>query len=208
MLTVLGIIFLILAVAALLLGILMLMSARSKTEIIESRPAHEAAQWKFDPTSIQPEPKPEPKPVYGFDEFIPQNEPDPFTAKEETADDWYAQGCEHLRDSDDALAAACFLRAAEMDHAKSQTIYAIQCLRGKGVPQDYVRGCRWLEKAARQGNVEAIYYLGICYMYGRGVETNLVSARKLLVYARGKGIEDAGRLIEDIDNGVLAQPQF
>lgn len=204
MLTVLGIIFLILAVAALLIGILMLVSTRSKTEIIESRPAHEAAQWKFDPTSIQPEQRP----VSGFEEFIPQNELDPFAVKEETADDWYAQGCEHLRDNDDALAAACFLRAAEMDHAKSQTIFAIQCLRGKGVTQDYARGCRWLEKAARQGNVEAIYYLGICYMYGRGVDTNLVSARKLFVYARGKGIEDAGRLIEDIDNGVLTQPQF
>ena len=202
--TVLGIIFLILAIAALALGAYMLMTARTKSDIIESRPAQEPARWELDPASIHPEPKP----ISEFEEFIPEAELDPFAVKEETAEDWYAQGCDHLRDNDDTLAAACFLRAAEMEHAKSQTIYAIQCLRGKGVEQDCAKGCRWLEKAVRQGNVDAIYYLGICYMYGRGVDTDLVSARKLLVYARSKGIEDAGRLIENIDNGVLSDPLF
>lgn len=203
-LTILGIVFLVLAAAAIALGIFMLVGGRAKTEIIESRPAQEATQWELDPSSIRAEPRP----VSEFESFDPASAFSPFEVKEKTADEWYAQGCDHLRTANEALAATDFLNAAELGHAKAQTIYAIQCLRGKGVEQNYELGRHWLEKAARQGNVDAIYNLGICYMYGRGVETDPVSARKLLAYARGRGIEDAGRLIEAIDNGIKTEPLF
>jgi hypothetical protein len=203
-LTILGIVFLVLAALALAIGILMLIGGRRRSEIIESKPAEEAAKWELDPSSIRPEPKP----ISEFETFVPEDEFAPFTEAVKTADDWYAQGCGELRGGDEAAAASSFLRAAELGHARAQTIYAIQSLRGKGVAQDYESGRRWLEKAARQGNVDAIYNLGICYMYGRGVEEDLVSARKLLVYARGRGIEEAGRLIDQIDSGVRSDPIF
>ncbi|MBR5114383.1 MAG: sel1 repeat family protein [Oscillospiraceae bacterium] len=203
-LTILGIVFLVLAALALAIGILMLIGGRRRSEIIESKPAEEAAKWELDPSSIRPEPKP----ISEFETFVPEDEFAPFTEAVKTADDWYAQGCGELRGGDEVAAASSFLRAAELGHARAQTIYAIQSLRGKGVAQDYESGRRWLEKAARQGNVDAIYNLGICYMYGRGVEEDLVSARKLLVYARGRGIEEAGRLIDQIDSGVRSDPIF
>ena len=203
-LTILGIVFLILAAIALAIGILMLIGGRRRSEIIESKPAQEAAKWELDPSSIRPEPKP----ISEFEAFVPEDEFAPFTEAVKSADDWYSQGAAELRGGDEAAAASSFLRAAELGHARAQTIYAIQSLRGKGVPQDYEKGARWLEKAARQGNVDAIYNLGICYMYGRGVDEDPVSARKLLVYARGRGIEDAGRLIEQIDSGVRSDPIF
>jgi TPR repeat protein len=203
-LTVLGIIFIVLAVVALAIGVLMLVGGRRRTDIIESKPAQEATQWELDPSSIRPEPKP----MSEFETFVPEDEFAPFTEAVKSADDWYAQGCGELRGGDETKAASSFLRAAELGHARAQTIYAIQTLRGKGVEQDYEKGRRWLEKAARQGNVDAIYNLGVCYMYGRGVEQDLVSARKLLAYARGRGIEDAGRLIGQIDSGELSDPIF
>ena len=203
-LTILGIVFLILAAIALAIGILMLIGGRRRSGYIESKPSQEAAKWELDPSSIRPEPKP----MSEFETFVPEDEFAPFTEAVKSADDWYSQGAGELRGGNEAAAASSFLRAAELGHARAQTIYAIQCLRGKGVEQDYDKGARWLEKAARQGNVDAIYNLGICYMYGRGVEEDPVSARKLLVYARGRGVEEAGRLIEQIDSGERSDPIF
>ena len=42
--------------------------------------------------------------------------------------------------------------------------------------QDYAKAVKWYQKAAQQGNVNAMRNLARCYRRGRGVEKNDVKA--------------------------------
>ena len=47
-----------------------------------------------------------------------------------------------------------------------------------GVRKDYCQAFKWFKKAAMDEHVFAQYYLGLCYLYGRGTEQNDSSAWK------------------------------
>lgn len=51
---------------------------------------------------------------------------------------------------------------------------------------------RWLEVAAKGGDVEAMYWLGACFAVGIGVEANEATAMRLLAAAERKGLSKAG----------------
>lgn len=64
---------------------------------------------------------------------------------------------------------ACFLKSAKLDIPTAQ-YYVGECYyNGWGVQKNKLEAIKWYEKAADNGNFEAIAYLGECYLYGDGV---------------------------------------
>ena len=95
---------------------------------------------------------------------------------------------------------------AEQRDAVAQYNLGLLYVKGQGVPQDYVQGRQWYEKAAAQGRADAQVNLGILYDYGRGVpldfkkavywyrlpanQGNDLAQRQLgLMYERGDGVQ-------------------
>jgi len=58
---------------------------------------------------------------------------------------------------------------------------------GIGVEQDYVKAAEWYEKAANQGNVDAMTLLGSQYLTGTGTEENQMEVAKWLQKAADLG---------------------
>lgn len=56
-----------------------------------------------------------------------------------------------------------------------------------GAEQSYEKAIEYYEKAADQGNIDAIYSLGYCYATGTGIEKNVERAEQLLTYAVDNG---------------------
>ena len=74
-------------------------------------------------------------------------------------------------DSDDITvnvrtAAKWYLKAAELEDAEGQMLYAKMLLLGKGVAQDSEEAAQWYLKAAENGHMVAQYNVG--EMYGQG----------------------------------------
>lgn len=61
---------------------------------------------------------------------------------------------------DEARAAQLFEKAAEKGNRRAQLNIGTMYWRGQGVPRDLVQARAWLEKAAADGDVHAIYALG------------------------------------------------
>jgi TPR repeat protein len=76
---------------------------------------------------------------------------------------------------------------------------------GEGVIKDKSKAVQWFTKAAEQGNAQAQYNLGVCYLYGEGVIKDKSKAVQwftkaaeqgdaraqynlALCYAKGKGV--------------------
>ncbi|MFA6715457.1 MAG: SEL1-like repeat protein [Victivallaceae bacterium] len=72
---------------------------------------------------------------------------------------------------------------------KKKDIDAMYCLglnfyEGKGgAEKDYYQAFKWFKEAARQEHVLAQYYLGLCYLYGRGTSQDNSKAWKWLLHA-------------------------
>jgi hypothetical protein len=60
----------------------------------------------------------------------------------------------------DPRAVELFQKAAEAGHRRAQINLGILYLRGQGVPRDLVQARAWLEKAASNGDANALYALG------------------------------------------------
>lgn len=62
-------------------------------------------------------------------------------------------------------------------------------------PEEYEsqQALRWLKKGAKGGDAEAMYWLGMCFAEGIGVETNEAMAMRLWAVAEQKGLAKAGR---------------
>ena len=71
----------------------------------------------------------------------------------------YANGEAGL-ERDETRAAQLFEKAAEKGHRRAQLNIGTLYWRGQGVPRDLIQARAWLEKAAADGNVHAIYALG------------------------------------------------
>lgn len=61
------------------------------------------------------------------------------------------------------------------------------------VSQDTIKV--WHERA-EQGDVDAQFYLGECYYYGRGVEKSLTEAKKWYQEAAAQGYEQAQQMLD------------
>jgi TPR repeat protein len=70
-----------------------------------------------------------------------------------------------------ARSARYWQRSAEQGHAPAQFCLGLAHVRGSGVPLDAEQGRAWLDRAARQGHLAAIYDLGVL---GAGAEQALV----------------------------------
>jgi TPR repeat protein len=66
----------------------------------------------------------------------------------------------------DKLAARLYIAAAEMGLAAAQYNLADLYLRGLGVPKDAGKAINWLDEAASQNDVDAMYSLGLIYEFG------------------------------------------
>jgi hypothetical protein len=81
--------------------------------------------------------------------------------------------------------------AAEKGDAKAQYKLGSVYYLGKGVPQDYVEGVRWILKAAEQGNAKAQASLGAIFSYGKGVPQDNIASVRWLEKAAEQGLADS-----------------
>lgn len=74
---------------------------------------------------------------------------------------------------------------------RAYSSYALMLERGKGVERNLIEAGSWFEKAARQGDAEAAFNLGIHYATGFGGAvmdmSQLAKARVWLELAAGTG---------------------
>jgi uncharacterized protein len=107
------------------------------------------------------------------------------------------------------LAAQSYRKAAEKGDALAQFSLGKLYLAGDGVKQDYAEAQKWLQRAADQGNVDAIEKLGDLYNFGLGVTKN--STQALTLYRRAAETGDAqaqadlGIRLEGFEAGAIEQ---
>ena len=93
-------------------------------------------------------------------------------------------------------------KAAEKGHKKAQRDYGIGLILGEGeVKKDIKNGWRWIEKAAKQGEATAMFYLGEEYYnnyYDTAVPQDTVQGFAWLKRAADSNCLDAQLLIGDI----------
>ena len=65
-------------------------------------------------------------------------------------------------------------------------------MNGYGVKKDYKKAIKWLEKAAKQGDSDAMYLIGKCYYYGgNGIKKDINKAREWISKSAALGNETA-----------------
>ena len=62
---------------------------------------------------------------------------------------------------------------------------------GEGVEIDLEKAVEWFTKAAEQGNMNAQFYLGVCYECGEGIEQNYEKAAEWYIKAAEQGMHEA-----------------
>ena len=103
--------------------------------------------------------------------------------------EYYELGQLALKQKENTLAAAIFLRAAEIGYAPAQNFYASCCERGIGMPSSETDAVIWYTKAAKGGYPPAILNLANCYRQGMGIEKD--PARALALYQRAAELGDS-----------------
>ena len=95
---------------------------------------------------------------------------------------------------DDQLLAQDFQQSANycqsgaaMGDANCKNLLAYYYFKGFGVTQDYTKAFTLFLELAQTGNVNAQYFLGLCYRNGYGTEVNENEARRWLQSASAKG---------------------
>jgi len=92
--------------------------------------------------------------------------------------------------------------AANQGHATAQYNLGVMYTHGQvwiNVDQSYERAAEYYETAARQGHAGAQYTLGTLYYNGQGVEQSTETARKWFMKAAEQGVEQAIKIIQDLD---------
>ena len=63
---------------------------------------------------------------------------------------------------------------------------------GLGVKKDYKKAIKWFEKAAKQGDSDAMYEIGRCYYYGgNGIKKDIKKAKEWVAKSAALGNETA-----------------
>ncbi len=87
-------------------------------------------------------------------------------------------------------------KAAKQDHDKAQhrlaMLYALD-------DEDFLTSLTWLNKSAKQNNVEAQYNLGVYYERGYGVPKNLDKAKEWYQLAANQGLEHAIKKVRELE---------
>ena len=68
-------------------------------------------------------------------------------------------------------------------------------IQGLGVPQNFKEAAKWFRKAAKLGNADAMYCLGMCYGRGEGLKENFVEAERWLKKAAMQGHQQAREML-------------
>jgi TPR repeat protein len=58
---------------------------------------------------------------------------------------------------------------------------------GRSVPQNWTTAAKWWRKAAEAGDVDAQWYIGLCYYYGRGVARDAAQAKVWFMKSAAQG---------------------
>jgi len=91
-------------------------------------------------------------------------------------------------------------RAATRGSAPALRAIGLIYLRGEGdTPQDLAQAVRWFQAAARQGDAESMYVLGVMYQRGYAVEANQAQAITWLQRAADAGYARANRALSAIN---------
>jgi hypothetical protein len=102
-----------------------------------------------------------------------------------------------------------FAANPELSNPEAQFALGLMYVDGTGVDKDPSTAVEWFLKAARQDHPEAQYRLGEMYQNGIGVESDTKEAKLWLSKAAGKGMEKAGKALEDIlraeEESILAK---
>jgi TPR repeat protein len=87
-------------------------------------------------------------------------------------------------------------RAAARGSAAALRAIGLIYLRGEGdTPQDLAQAVRWFQAAARQGDAESMYTLGVMYRRGYAVEANQAQAITWLQRAADAGYSRASAVL-------------
>ena len=129
------------------------------------------------------EQKREPEPVEPIREEPAEDGPDALTPVRA-----YERGVE-LRDSNQLREAYRYvLSAAERGNKEAQFELGLWYMTGnRGVPVDYSQATPWVEKAAEQGQQDALSYIWQLYFYGKGVTQSDTRAFQWLQRGAGAG---------------------
>ncbi|MGO8916182.1 MAG: tetratricopeptide repeat protein, partial [Stellaceae bacterium] len=90
-----------------------------------------------------------------------------------------------------AVAAACFLVAAQAGNRAAQFDMGAMYDNGRGVAKDVASAVMWYRRAAEQGDGRAAYALGLIYQEGGAVPTDRREALKWFLTAERDGIAAA-----------------
>jgi TPR repeat protein len=100
---------------------------------------------------------------------------------------------------------------AEGGDSLAQYEYAIMLIIGRGMPRDVAQGVEWLKRAAKRGEADAQYLLGLYHVDGsNGMKKDIKEAKKWLSLAADSGKKEAefllGRLFYEEKKYIEAMP--
>jgi septal ring-binding cell division protein DamX len=85
-----------------------------------------------------------------------------------------------------------------MGHAGAQAKLGFLYTDGKAVARDHQQAFEWFSQAAKGGNVDGLYNLGIFYLYGWGVGQDTTMAAQYLAAAAALGDEAAEQALPQV----------
>jgi uncharacterized protein len=119
-----------------------------------------------------------------------------------------------LEDADAAVKSGDYVTAlqllgtlVEQDNTYAERMLGIMYIKGRGVPQDYTMGMRWMRIAAGKGLPDAQNEIGILYQRGWGAERSDAEAVKWFRLAADQGLVVAQNNLADIYALGLGVPQ-
>ena len=119
-----------------------------------------------------------------------------------------------LEDADAAVKSGDYVTAlqllgtlVEQDNTYAERMLGIMYIKGRGVPQDYAMGMRWMRIAAGKGLPDAQNEIGILYQRGWGAERSDAEAVKWFRLAADQGLVVAQNNLADIYALGLGVPQ-
>jgi TPR repeat protein len=119
-----------------------------------------------------------------------------------------------LEDADAAVKSGDYVTAlqllgtlVEQDNIYAERMLGIMYIKGRGVPQDYAMGMRWMRIAAGKGLPDAQNEIGILYQRGWGAERSDAEAVKWFRLAADQGLVVAQNNLADIYALGLGVPQ-
>jgi TPR repeat protein len=96
---------------------------------------------------------------------------------------------------------------ADQDNTYAERLLGTMYIKGRGVPQDYGLGMRWMRIAAGKGLADAQNEMGILYQRGLGAERNEAEAVKWFRLAADQGLVLAQNNLADAYALGLGAPQ-